>query len=88
MCRPSRDVVPPAGRREPTPRTDHAFVDGDKRLGWLGAVVFLDLNGHEPDLGDDDAFGLVMDVAAGAANVDDIAERLHIRPRLTSPGHH
>ncbi|MDQ1662248.1 MAG: death on curing protein, partial [Blastococcus sp.] len=54
---------------------------GNKRLGWLAAVVFLDLNGHRPDLDDDTAFSLVMEVAAGAVDVDDIAIRLHVAPR-------
>ena len=58
-----------------------ALVDGNKRLGWLAAVVFLDLNGHLPDLDDDAAFSLVMDVAAGAIDVEGIAVRLHVVPR-------
>jgi death on curing protein len=60
---------------------NHALVDGNKRLGWLATVVFLDLNAHHPDLSDDDAFQLVMDVAAGAADVEEIAERLRVVPR-------
>ena len=60
-----------------------ALVDGNKRLGWLAAVVFLDLNDFGPALTDDEAFGLVMDVAAGNADVEEIAERLcvmRVRP--------
>ena len=58
---------------------NHALVDGNKRLGWLATVVFLDINGHRPELDDDAAFTLVMDVAAGeVADVTAIAERLHI----------
>lgn len=57
---------------------NHALVDGNKRLGWLATVVFLDLNGHAPDLDDDAAFHLVMDVAAGNADVEAIAARLSI----------
>ena len=60
---------------------NHALVDGNKRLGWLATVVFLDLNGRAPDLDDDAAFTLVMDVAAGAADVDVIAARLRVVPR-------
>ena len=59
---------------------NHALVDGNKRLSWLATVVFLDLNGHAPDLDDDAAFELVMDVAAGAADVAQIADRLHVVP--------
>ena len=60
---------------------NHPLVDGNKRLGWLATVVFLDLNGTQPDLSDDAAFQLVMDVAAGAADVEGIAERLRGAPR-------
>ncbi len=59
---------------------NHPLVDGNKRLGWLATVVFLDLNGAQPDLSDDAAFQLVMDVAAGAADVEEIAERLRVAP--------
>jgi death-on-curing protein len=60
---------------------NHALVDGNKRLGWLATVVFLDLNGHAPDLDDDAAFALVMDVAAGAVDVEGIAAGLRVAPR-------
>jgi death-on-curing protein len=60
---------------------NHALVDGNKRLAWLATVVFLDLNGQAPDLDDDEAFQLVMDVAAGAADVQEIAERLRVIAR-------
>jgi hypothetical protein len=59
---------------------NHALIDGNKRLAWLATVVFLDVNRHVPDLTDDAAFDLVVDVARGAADVGDIAGRLHITP--------
>lgn len=55
---------------------NHALVDGNKRLGWLAATVFLDLNGHPSALTDDEAFDLVMAVADGTLDVDEIATRL------------
>ncbi len=57
---------------------NHALVDGNKRLAWLAAVVFLDLNGQPPDLSHDDAFELVMGVADGTRDVEQIADRLHV----------
>jgi death on curing protein len=57
---------------------NHALVDGNKRLGLLVTAVFLDLNGFPLDLSDDAAFELVKDVATGAVDVEDIAERLRI----------
>ncbi len=59
---------------------NHALVDGNKRLAWLATVVFLDINRHLVDLTDDAAFDLVMDVAQGAAEVEDIAARLCVVP--------
>jgi death on curing protein len=59
---------------------NHALVDGNKRLAWLAAVVFLDLNAAEPELTDDAAFDLVMAVASGDIEVAEIADRLAVRP--------
>lgn len=53
----------------------HPLVDGNERLGWLAATVLLDLNGRPLDLSDDAAFDLVMAVAEGRLDVDDIAAR-------------
>jgi death-on-curing protein len=52
------------------------LVDGNKRLGWLATTVFLDVNGEPVDLGDNDAFRLVLDVAEGLIGVEEIAARL------------
>lgn len=57
---------------------NHALVDGNKRLAWLAAVVFLDINGHRPDLNEDAAFDLVMQVSEGAADIAEIAVRLRV----------
>lgn len=59
----------------------HPLVDGNKRLGWLAAVVFLDLNGQQVELDDDAAFDLVMAVAEGRLEVNEIAESLRTVPR-------
>jgi death-on-curing protein len=57
---------------------NHALVDGNKRLGWLATVVFLDLNGLSVTLDDEAAFRLVMDVAEGRLDVDGIAGILEV----------
>jgi death-on-curing protein len=59
---------------------NHALVDGNKRLSWFVTVVFLDLNESEPELNDDEAFMLTMEVAQGALEVPEIATRLRVRP--------
>lgn len=48
---------------------NHPLVDGNKRLGWLAAVVFLDINGRAVDAPDDDAYDLVVGVATGQIDV-------------------
>ncbi|MFC9220880.1 type II toxin-antitoxin system death-on-curing family toxin [Streptomyces hygroscopicus] len=61
---------------------NHPLVDGNKRMAWMCTVVFLDLNGTEMlDVDQDEAYKLVVGVAAGAIeDVGDIAaglRRLH-----------
>jgi len=57
--------------------TNHALVDGNKRLGWLSTAVFLEINGIEVSrASNDDVYDLVIDVAAGRPAIDAIAKRL------------
>lgn len=62
----------------------HPLIDGNKRLGWIAASVFLELNDASVrSAANDDVYELVMVVAAGAPSVDDIAaalRRLHQQP--------
>jgi death-on-curing protein len=52
----------------------HPLVDGNKRLAWLATFVFLAKNDIELDPPDDDAYDLVIAVAAGTIDeVDEIA---------------
>lgn len=55
---------------------NHGLVDGNRRLAWLATVVFLDINSRSVDLDDETAFQLVMAVAEGSTDVDEIASRL------------
>lgn len=55
---------------------NHALIDGNKRLAWLAAAVFLDLNRRPVTLSKDAAFDLVMAAASGELEVDQIADRL------------
>jgi death-on-curing protein len=58
---------------------DHALVDGNKRLGVIALMAFLDLNDRDLDLTEDEFYDLVMDVAAGRErDVHVIAQRLHV----------
>lgn len=55
---------------------NHALGDGNKRLGWLATVVFLDLNGVRIEAPDDDAYDLVVAVASGEQGLSQIAAAL------------
>lgn len=57
---------------------NHPLIDGNKRLAWTAAVVFLDINGHEPVLTDDEAYNLMIEVAGGLRDIEVIADRLHV----------
>lgn len=57
---------------------NHALIDGNKRLAWVAARVFLDLNGVPPNVVDiDRAEAFVMRVIAHELDaVDDVAKGL------------
>lgn len=57
---------------------NHPLVDGNKRLSWLAVVVFLDLNGCEVTMNDEEAFQLVMDVACDDIELEEIVRRLQV----------
>lgn len=59
---------------------NHALVDGNRRLALLAGVVFVRANGMRTDLSQDEGFELIMSVAEGSAEVEDIAEALRLRP--------
>jgi death-on-curing protein len=61
---------------------NHAFVDGNKRVGLAAALVFLDLNGVTVDDPNGELYDLVIRVTAGQAGKPQIAEVLE---RLSRP---
>jgi len=44
---------------------NHPFVDGNKRVGAMAALIFLDMNGYEFDASDADLTAVVLKVASG-----------------------
>jgi death-on-curing protein len=57
--------------------SNHGLIDGNKRLAWATAAVFLWINGYDLDAPEDGAFDLVIAVADGSlTDVEKIAERL------------
>ena len=62
---------------------NHALIDGDKRLALAAVIAFCGLNGRRLTLTNDEAYDLVISVAAGHLdNVDAIAAVLQ---RATQP---
>lgn len=54
--------------------SNHAFVDGNERVAFAAAAVFLRMNGHALEVGPDEAEQfLVDDVIVGHADVGTIA---------------
>ena len=55
----------------------HPLVDGNERLSLAATIAFYGLNGMQLTLSNDEAYGLVMAIAAGELDdVEPIAERL------------
>ncbi|MBR3149798.1 MAG: type II toxin-antitoxin system death-on-curing family toxin [Eubacterium sp.] len=52
--------------------SNHAFVDGNKRIGMYIMISFLELNGIKVDATNDEVYKLGMAVADGSADNDDI----------------
>jgi death-on-curing protein len=65
---------------------NHALVDGNKRLGWLATATFLEINDiAASEMANDGVYELVMRVAAGHDDVDDIAAGLRRLAERRSP---
>jgi len=52
---------------------NHAFIDGNKRVGAATAIIFLALNGVEIEADEDGLVDLTLSVARGEAGKPDIA---------------
>ena len=58
---------------------NHPFVDGNKRVGTMSALVFLELNGYGFDASDDGLTDAVLQVASGEMTKESLSQffRLH-----------
>ena len=52
--------------------SNHAFVDGNKRIGMYIMLSFLDINGIKVDATNEDVVSLGLSVADGSAKYDEI----------------
>ena len=53
---------------------NHAFIDGNKRIGTHIMLIFLSLNGIELDYAQDELSDMVLKVAAGDLSFDDMVQ--------------
>ncbi|MBX3110296.1 MAG: type II toxin-antitoxin system death-on-curing family toxin [Fimbriimonadaceae bacterium] len=63
---------------------NHGFTDGNKRVGTVAAILFLDLHGYWLEMPDEELEQLALQVAAGELEREEIAPRL--RPYVTTTG--
>lgn len=56
---------------------NHPFLDGNKRVGAVAALVFLLLNGHDFDAPEDDFAEMVLSVARGELDKAEVAVFIH-----------
>lgn len=55
---------------------NHAFIDGNKRIGTHAMLVFLALNKIELDYTQADLVDIILKVAAGESSFDDLLNRI------------
>ena len=55
---------------------NHPFLDGNKRVGAVAALVFLDLNGIEIEAAKGALYDFTLAVASGHADIGEVAEFL------------
>lgn len=62
---------------------NHPFVDGNKRVGAMASIVFLDLNGYDFDTSNEEFTAMVLKVACGKMLKPEIAIFLQNHTRLS-----
>ena len=52
--------------------TNHAFVDGNKRIGMYAMLTFLEVNGIHLNCGNEDVIKVGLGVASGTMKYEDV----------------
>jgi death on curing protein len=63
---------------------NHPYNDGNKRIAFVVAAVFAELNGHRLGAAESEVVDMMLKLAAGAIEEEVLAEWLH--DRFTSSG--
>ena len=53
---------------------NHSFIDGNKRIGTVAMLTLLSLNGIELDHTQEELSGIILEVAAGTREYEDLLE--------------
>lgn len=53
---------------------NHAFVDGNKRIGAHAMLVFLELNGIALEYTQEELSGIILDIASGEKDFQELLE--------------
>ena len=56
--------------------SDHAFVDGNKRIGMLALLTFLALGGISVDFSSADVYEIGMQLASGEMTYEELLSRI------------
>ncbi len=52
--------------------SNHSFIDGNKRIGTHAMLITLELNGYELEYKDLELINIIMEIATGTKNEDDL----------------
>jgi death-on-curing protein len=64
-CRPAADTVELAALYTSSIVSNHPFIDGNKRTGFVVGILFLEINGYRFHASEETAAQAVLDLAAG-----------------------
>lgn len=59
--------------------SNHPFIDGNKRIGILVMLVFLELNGIQIEFADDEVIDMALGVASGKYNYEALLNILNTK---------
>ncbi len=57
---------------------NHPFIDGNKRAAMLACLTFLDINGYECSIDEEEWIILVLDIAQGKLSKNDCIEKIRL----------
>ncbi|MDQ1474439.1 MAG: death on curing protein [Bryobacterales bacterium] len=62
---------------------NHAFIDGNRRVGANAAITFLLMNDREPTFSEDELTELVLSVASGGLSKSELTEAFLVHCKLS-----